>query len=74
MAQLGFNPDELYDELLQNENMTVEMVAAMSVPPQPPQYVLAKYAMTWLGIGMGLYKEKRDRSDDIPTLPTEPDG
>lgn len=74
MRALGFDPEELYQEMILNDNMTTNMIASFSVGAvQAPQAVFAKYAMTWMGIGMGMYKEARDRSDDFPTLTDNPD-
>lgn len=65
LRALGFDPDELFKEILANENMTINMLEAMGDPI--PQILFAKYAMTWLSIGACLHKEKRDRSDNFPT-------
>lgn len=73
LTQLGFEPDELYDEIRGNPLMTTAMLLAFG--EGPPTETLAKYAMTWLSIGATLEKEKSGTGpDDIPTLPDEPHG
>lgn len=65
LRQLGFDPDELFTEIATNPLMTFGMLDASDGN-------LAKYAMTWLSIGITLMKEKDAAGpDSFPATPDE---
>lgn len=71
LEQLGYNPDMIFESVCLDDNLTLEMFAAMAEPA--PQRHLANYAMTFFTFGVCIEKERNARAT-TDTLPPFTDG
>jgi len=66
LRQIGFDPDALYQQVLDNELLTMGLFMAGGM--KPPPHMLADYAMTFFTLGASLTEEKHARAaaDNLP--------